>query len=234
MIGRAVPTARHESEQAPPEAVERALASLGALNLRGKLGEGGRSTVHDGVLDGRSVAVKVYKPSAVARHARKHPLDIAAFEHARNLAFYRADGLAPYVAEPVGFVAGPAVWALVQEKLAGRLYYFHFRETGARVDPGFMEHLRRIVERAHAADLFDVDLHSMNVFVVRGPGGEPWPKLFDFNLIPFNERPPNPLVGMLLRTGLMSARARDLRKLRNFHDFRRVERKLLRYYEPGS
>ena len=38
------------------------------------------------------------------------------------------------------------------------------------------------------------------------------------------------LVGLLLRTGLMSPRHRDLRKLRRFHDFRRVEAKLLRFY----
>jgi serine/threonine protein kinase len=196
-----------------------------------RLGEGGRSTVYLGRWRGADVAVKVYKPSAVARHARKHPVPLARFEFERNRAFHEAPGLAAYVARPLAHVVEPGISVTLQERLEGELYYFHYTRLQGRVDPELGVHLARIVELAHAADLYDVDLHAMNVMVVEGPAGKPWPKLFDFNLIPFHERPPNPLVGFLLRTGLMSVRARDLRKLRNFHDFRRVERKLLGFYE---
>jgi hypothetical protein len=220
---------------APPSASEALeLTALGEASVAGRLGEGGRSTVYLANWRGREVALKVYKATAVVRHARKHALPLAEFEYRRNRAFFEAPGLAAYVAEPHAFLSTPGVCAVVQERLHGELYYFHYERHGSRPDPELQAHLARIVGFAHAAGLYDVDLHSMNVMVVAGPDGRPWPKLFDFNLIPFHERPPNPLVGLLLRTGLMSARARDLRKLRNFHDFRRVERKLLKFYRGAD
>jgi hypothetical protein len=83
------------------------------------------------------------------------------------------------------------------------------------------------VSLSHEARLYDIDLHAMNVMVDRKAGG---PKLFDFNQIPFTERPQNPLVGLLLRLGLLGRESRDLRKLARFNNFDRVERKLLKYY----
>jgi hypothetical protein len=219
---------------------EIAFTSLADVRVLRRLGEGGRSTVYLGERAGRPVALKVYKPLAVLRHARKHPVPLARYEHERNRAFHEAPGLAPYVAEPIAFLQTDGVAATLQEPLDGQLYYFHHRETGGRDAGRLLGHLQRILDLAHAARLHDVDMHSMNVMVVRGPDGLPWPKLFDFNLIPFDVRPPNPVVALLLRTGLMGVRHRDQRKLRDFHDFRRVERKLLRFYEgppdgtPGS
>jgi len=225
-----LPAARRALEAAPPAAGELTLTALGDVRVLGRLGEGGRSSVHAGEWRGRSVALKVYKHFAVERHARKHPVPLARYEYERNLAFHSVPGLAAFVAEPLGYFDAAGISALVQERLDGRLYYFHFLAHDRRVDERLMGHLARLLELAHAAGLYDVDLHAMNVMVVDGPDGEPWPKLFDFNLIPFHVRPPNPLIALLLATGLWDARARDLRKLRRFHDFSRVERKLLRFY----
>lgn len=208
-----------------------AITTLGDVRVLGRLGEGGRSTVHRASWHGRDVALKLYKASAVLRHARKHPQHLAEFEYERNAAFWRAPGLARYVAEPLGFLATSGVAAFVQELLCGELYYFYYRRHGERVRPGLQRHVERMVELYHAAGLYDVDLHSMNVMVVEAPDGEPIPKLFDFNLVPFHLHPPNPLVALLLRLGLLTPRARDLRKLREFHDFRRVEARLLQFYE---
>jgi hypothetical protein len=83
------------------------------------------------------------------------------------------------------------------------------------------------VSLSHAAKLYDIDLHAMNVMVDRRAGG---PKLFDFNQIPFTERPQNPFVGFALKLGLLSKESRDLRKLARFNNFDRVERKLLKFY----
>ena len=94
---------------------------------------------------------------------------------------------------------------------------------------GLFDHVRRIVALAHAARLYDVDLHAGNVMVVEEPGGEAVPKLFDFNFIPFYVHPPNPLAALLFRLGIIDLRSRDLRKLERFHDFRRVERTLRRF-----
>ena len=206
------------------------LTALGAVSILERLGEGGRSTVYRAVHLGREVVLKVYKSRAVVRHARKHPLPLPRYEYLRNAAFFAVPGLAEFVAEPFGYFDADGASALVQERLDGELYYFHWKRLEGKVDERLRAQLSRILELAHGAGLYDVDMHAMNVMVVRGDDGRPRAKLFDFNLIPFHVRPPNPLVGLLLRTGLMDARARDLRKLRNFHDFRRVEKKLLGFY----
>lgn len=210
--------------------VELALERLAEVEVLGPLGEGGKSTVYRAAWRGREVALKVYKARAVAHHARKHGQDIAAYEHERNRAFWSAPGLARYVAEPLGYLAAAEVSAFWQELLRGELYYFYYTRRNGQVPPQLFAHVRRMVELYHAAGLYDVDLHAMNVMVVEEPSGEPVPKLFDFNLVPFHVRPRNPFVALLLRTGLMDTRARDLRKLRRFHDFRRIEAKLVGFY----
>ena len=44
------------------------------------------------------------------------------------------------------------------------------------------------------------------------------------------ERPQNPFVGLALKLGLLGRGSRDIRKLANFNNFERVERKLLKFY----
>jgi tRNA A-37 threonylcarbamoyl transferase component Bud32 len=206
------------------------LTGLGDVRILDRLGEGGRSTVYRAQWNGREVALKIYKSLALERHARKHQENLAKYEYARNRAFYEAPGMARYVAEPLGYLATDHVSAFLQEKLDGDLYYFYFRERNGDMPKGLFRHVEKMVALYHKAGLYDVDLHSMNVMVVKD-NGEPIPKLFDFNLIPFHIHPPNKVVGLLLKTGLINLRARDLRKLRNFHDFTRVETKLLKFYE---
>ena len=215
------------TELAPAEL---ALTRLADVEIAEPLGEGGKSTVYRASWHGRDVALKVYKAQAVLHHARKHGQNLAAYEHERNRAFFLAPGLGRYVAEPLGYLATAGVSAFVQELLRGELYYFFYTRRNGRVAPELFAHVRRMVELYHAAGLYDVDLHAMNVMVVEEPSGEPVPKLFDFNLVPFHVRPRNPIVALLLASGLMSERARDLRKLRRFHDFRRIESKLVRFY----
>ena len=124
---------------------------------------------------------------------------------------------------------GPGVSVFVQEKLEGRLYYFDHVARGGSTDAELFAHVENIVRLAHEAELYDVDLHAGNLMVVEGPDGSRMPKLFDFNFIPFYIHPPNPLVGLLLKVGWLDLRSRDLRKLRNFHDFRRFEKKINRF-----
>jgi hypothetical protein len=173
----------------------------------------------------------VYKPAAIARHARKHALPLAEFEHRRNKAFFEARGLAKYVAEPLGFVVEPDFQMSLQECLDGEVYYFAQREHAEIISPRFMEELAELVSLSHAAKLYDIDLHAMNVMVDRRAGS---PKIFDFNQIPFTERPQNPFVGFALKTGLLGKESRDLRKLERFRNFERVERKLLKFYERAE
>jgi tRNA A-37 threonylcarbamoyl transferase component Bud32 len=206
---------------------------LGDIEIVERLGQGGRSTVYHGRWKGRDVVVKMHKTQAVERHIAKNDLELAEFEYRRNQAFYNAPGLRRYIAEPLAYVASGSLSVLIQEWLEGPLYYFYYKENEGRHSESLLAHLGKIVEGSHAAGLYDVDLHSMNVIVVE-ENGEPIPKLFDFNLIPFTEHPPNPFVAIGLRLGLIDPRSRDLRKYKNFHDFRRVEKKLLPFYNEKA
>jgi ubiquinone/menaquinone biosynthesis C-methylase UbiE len=222
-----------ETGHVDPESLKIKLAGteFADLEVKDKLGEGKRSVVYRARWRGRDVGVKVYKPAAIARHSRKHKLPLAEFEHRRNKAFFDARGMSKYVAEPIGFIVEPGFQMSLQECLDGEVYYFAQRDHAAFISPKFMDDLAELVSLSHAADLYDIDLHAMNVMVDRQAGG---PKLFDFNQIPFTERPQNPFVGFALRMGLLGRGSRDLRKLARFNNFERVERKLLKFYKDGS
>ena len=207
------------------------LTALGDARIRAKLGEGVSCIVYDAEWRGRPVALKLYKAGAVERHARLLGEELAEFEYRRNLAFYDAPGLRRFVAKPLAFYTDGCVSAFVQERLTGSLYYFYYKEHGGSVPASLTGDIGRLVESAHAAGLYDIDLHAGNVMVVEEEG-VPVPKLFDFNFIPFYVHPPNPAVWLGLRLRLIDLCSRDVRKLRGFHDFRRFERKLAR--EPAT
>lgn len=210
------------------------LSALGDAEILGKLGEGVTCAVFDARWRGRDVVLKLYKAGAIERHYRLLSEELVEFEWKRNRAFYDAPGLRDYVAEPLAYLTGPGVAAFIQEKLEGRLYYFDYTERGGKVDQAVFEHVKNIVRLSHEAELYDVDLHAGNLMVVRGQDGVGMPKLFDFNFIPFYIHPPNPVTGLLLKLGVLDLRSRDLRKLRNFHDFRRFERKVKRFANADS
>ena len=224
-----------EAGHTDPEALKMKLQGTDYRDLEivDKAGEGKRSVVYRARWRGRDVGVKVYKPAAIASHARKHKLPLAEFEYRRNKAFFEARGLARYVAEPLGFVVQPGFQVSVQELVDGEVYYFAKRGHADFISPRFMEDLAELVKLSHAAQLYDIDLHAMNVMVDRAKGT---PKLFDFNQIPFTERPQNPFVGLALKLGLLGRESRDLRKLARFNNFDRVERKLMKFYpgHPGA
>jgi hypothetical protein len=216
-----------------PESLKKKLAGsqYADLDVTDKLGEGKRSVVYRGRWRGRDVGIKVYKPAAIASHGRKHKLPLAEFEYLRNKAFFEARGMAKYVAEPLGFVVEPGFQMSLQELVDGEVYYFAQRDRADFISPRFMDDLTDLVNLSHEARLYDIDLHAMNVMVDRHKGT---PKLFDFNQIPFTERPQNPFVGLALKLGLLGRESRDLRKLARFNNFDRVERKLLKFYEHSG
>jgi len=214
-----------ERRQIYPESGEGGLelTAIGDVRITGRLGEGVTCVVCRGEWRDRDVTVKLYKASAVEWHARRHHQELAEFEYRRNMEFYEAPGLARYVARPLAYLSTGPVSALVQERLDGILYHRYYRDRNGEVPDSLVEHVRRIIELAHEAGLYDVDLHARNVMVV-SEYGEPIPKLFDFNYIPFHVRPRNPFVALLLKTGWLGRRSRDFRKLREFHDFKRLEK----------
>jgi len=245
VIRRIVPVRRFVSDkwvvlaEAPHDepAFDRDLATarlrgteLDGAEIVGTFGEGRRSTVYRALWRGREIALKVYKRSAIATHERKLGGSIARFEHLRNRRFHEVAGLERYVARPLACVVTPGIQATAQEPVEGELYYFLHRREAGRVPASFTAHLERLLELSFAAGLYDIDLHAMNVLVAREPSGELVPRLFDFNLIPFTERAQNPIVGWLLRRGWIARESRDRRRLKKFHDFRHIERRLLKFH----
>jgi SAM-dependent methyltransferase len=228
--------ATHDQPAFEPGLAEEGLrgTDLEGVKIVGRFGEGRRSIVYRARWQDRDVALKVYKDTAIATHARKNPQPIAEFEFSRNSRFFSVPGLDRYVAQPLAFAVTPEVQAIAQEPIDGELYYFFHRERQGEVPDSFEGHLREILRLSHGAGLYDVDLHSMNVFVARESGGELVPKLFDFNLIPWTLRPQNPFVGWLMRLGLLSKESRDRRRMRRFDDFRHVEDRLLKFYKLGE
>ena len=203
---------------------------IGEVRVQEKLGEGGRSVVYGGEWRGRQVALKVYKPKGIKNHDKRHRLNIAEFEFRRNKAFYELPGLSEYIAQPLHYMVKPDICAMIQERLNGPLYYFYYREHKGKISPGFRQHLQTITKLAHEAGLFDVDMHAFNV-IVDESSGEPIPKLFDFNLIPFHERPGLSMSKFLLKLGLADKTTRDKRLLKNFDRVARREKKLVKYFE---
>lgn len=206
------------------------LTALGPLRVLERIASGKVTTVYRAELDGHEVALKIFKPRSIRRHATRHALNIAEFEFERNRAFAEAPGLGRYAAVPIGFIHTPGISAMVQELVDGELYYDASRRRGGPL-PQVFDHIRRIVELAHACELYDLDLHAMNVFVVN-EGGEQLPRLFDFNRIPFYQHPRNPLEAFALKAGIIDRGSRDRRKLRQFHDFEHLERRRGRGISP--
>ena len=228
--------ATHDEAAFEPRLAEERLrgTDLDGVRITGKYGEGRRSIVYRAHWKDRVIALKVFKREAIATHARKSTQAIAEFEHTRNSQFYSVRGLDRYVAQPLAFAVTEDVQAIAQEPISGELYYFFHRQRDGDVPPSFAGHLQEILKLSHNAGLYDIDLHSMNLLVAREPDGEFVPKLFDFNLIPFTIRPQNPLIGWLLSVGLMSKESRDRRRLRSLDDFRHVEKRLLKFYNPND
>ena len=203
---------------------------IGDVRIQEKLGEGGRSVVYGGEWGGRQVALKLYKPEGIKNHNKRHQLSIAEYEFQRNKAFYELPGLSEYIAQPLHLMVKPDVCAMIQERLKGPLYYFYFRERKGEISDIFRQHLQTIISLSHNAGMFGVDMHAFNV-IVDESSGEPIPKLFDFNLIPFHQRPGISMSKVLLKLGLVNKATRDKRLLKNFDKVAKREKKLAKYFE---
>ena len=167
-VGGAGRVRPHRSRRASPIKLEG--TQYADLEVTEKLGEGKRSMVYRANWRGREVGLKVYKPAAIANHARKHKLPLAEFEHRRNKAFFEARGMSKYVAEPLGSSSSPGFQMSLQECLDGEVYYFAQRDHADFISPRFMDDLAELVNLSHEAQLYDIDLHAMNVMVDRQAG----------------------------------------------------------------
>jgi serine/threonine protein kinase len=188
------------------------------LPIAGLIGEGKRSRVWRVRWQAGDGVLKLYRPEAAGKHLRRHGTALARYEYRRNLKLYSAPGLAAHVARPLAFVSNGPVQALVQEYVDGVLFETYRKTAAEPLLRALVASLTDIVGRAHAAGVYDLDLHPNNVLVTDGHGDGPQLKLYDFNKIPFHEHSPNPLAALLLRLGVIRPESRDLRRLHLFTD----------------
>ncbi|HZF15628.1 MAG TPA: hypothetical protein VE046_06765 [Steroidobacteraceae bacterium] len=213
------------------DAIAPALAGtrLANLDVGAAIGAGSRCTVHAARWRGVDRALKVYKPSAVAKHTRHNPLPLAEYEFSSNGEYRAAPALAPYVAEPIDFLVTPTLQLFVQERLRGPLYYFWYQRASAAERERMHGHIDRMVAEAHRARIYGINLQALNVIVVSDARGEPLPKLFDFNRLPRHVHHSNRFLGLAVKLGLLTPERLDYMTLARFHDFRALERKIRQY-----
>ena len=190
------------------------MKTLGDLEILCSLGVGRRCRAYLVQRQGRLLVAKVYRRSAVTRHASRHTEHLACFEFRRNLALRRIEGLAPFVAEPVDLLVVGQRQIFLQEYVDGvRLKHFCENAT-AFVRQELFTQLRGVVAQAHRAGHYDLDLHPDNLLIVECEPGMPRVVLYDFNKIPYHLAPPNALFGWMVMLGLIDPCDRDLRYLR--------------------
>lgn len=196
------------------EYLQSTVDALERCTILGQIGGGRRCAVMRARTDeGRDIVLKYFSPEATAKHARYHPVPLARFEFERNAALHRVEGLQGCIARPLGFVAVEERQVLAQEFVEGVELGAFIRSAAEAEARAVAAELARIVSVAHAAGVFDLDLHPANVLVIRHETREPSVALFDFNKIPYHLKPPNPLARLLVTCGIIGPRSRDLRRL---------------------
>ena len=189
------------------------------LRIGNVLGEGQRCIVYAGTYQGEPVAVKAYRADMMQKCRRRYGITRSAFEFQRNTDIYAIESLRRFVAKPIAlFGEGDGFsHAFVQERIDG----VRLRGLLDRVGqvPAETQHsLRMIVDAAHRAGIYDLDLCANNILVHRTHDG--WqPLLFDFNMMPLYLFGRSPLTTLLYRFGLRKPWGRDLRHLADFADW---------------
>lgn len=179
------------------------------LEIGPVLGRGARSMGYSAKLDGRDVAVKIYRPKFVEKFRRKYGLEIAQFEFDRNAAFRAVPGLKEFSAEPLMVLDENDGYspAFVQSIARGTPLNIKIRELGY-LPPRILELGRQIIDKANAAGLHDLDMSDPNIMVYE-ENGEWNITIYDFNLMPQYLFAPNPFVSLFYKLGLRKKSGRD-------------------------
>lgn len=159
----------------------------------------------------QDLILKAYHARSVAKHAQYSGGSLARYEHERNSALRSIPALAGFIAAPLGFVSEPRLELFLQERVFGEPLPAFMRTCSSAAHERLLDDLRMVIEHAHRAGIFDLDLQPSNIIVQRNVDGSARPVLFDFNKIPYHVRPPNPVAGWLMRLGLIDRHSRDYR-----------------------
>lgn len=174
-----------------------------------RIGEGGRTCTYRARLEGRPVALKVYRAAVMARYRWRFKINLAQFEHDRNLAFWNNPALRPYTVEPLRLLGVTDDYspAFVQAWAEGERLTDYVARHGI-VPAGILAAGYELMRTAHAAGLYDLDLNAGNI-KLRESGGRLLPVIYDFNLLPQHRYAPNPFRALSFRLGLRYPGYRD-------------------------
>ncbi len=173
------------------------------------IGQGRRSCTYRAHYQGRQVALKVYRQQYLRRYHWRFGLQLAQFEHDRNLAFWNSPALRPYVVEPLRVLreADGHSPAFVQAWAEG-IGLLDLTKREGYVPAETLAAGYRIVQSAAAIGLHDLDISPGNIKLRKTEAG--WmPLIYDFNLLPQHLYAPNPFRWLSLRLGLRHPGHRD-------------------------
>jgi hypothetical protein len=182
-------------------------------------GHGRRSVTWRASLEGETIALKVYRQAFVDKYQQRFKVNIAQFEHDRNLAFYGVEGLKIFSAKPLGLIGIDDGYSLcfLQEFIDGPTLV-ELAKSNHGLPQSVLDAGRLICEEAEAAGLHDLDIFFKNV-MVRQISGQWLPVLHDFNLLPQYQFPPNPFLAIAYMTGVRKKSHRDWRCLKGWKAF---------------
>jgi hypothetical protein len=141
------------------------------LEVGAPLGAGSRCTVYAARFGGIDRALKLYKPRAAIKHVRHDARPLAQYEFESNKEYCECAALAEFVAEPIDYLVTPTVQFFLQERLTGPLYYFWYQRATQAERVRMRAHIDRMVEEAHRARIYGINLQALNVIVVPGRPG---------------------------------------------------------------
>lgn len=185
-----------------PVEVSRAIEALGGVQLPdtvgllGVAGEGSRAVVFRASHRGETVALKVYRPEAVATYRERHGCNIAVYEMSRNRAFRKVQELTPFSARPILVLGhdGQQSVSFMQEFIDGETLADFGRSHGG-IPASVLEAGEIIAREAKRAGLEGFSLDYRDV-MVRQQAGRWLPVIQDFNQPPAGETGGKGLMGL--------------------------------------
>jgi hypothetical protein len=189
------------------------------IKLGKLLGKGRRCTAFAAEYAGEQVAVKTYRIEAMTKCQHRYGMTAPAFEHSRNSDLYGIEAIRRFIARPIAvFGEGDGYsHAFIQQLVEGISLNTLIEQLGA-VPPETVAALQTVVNEAHGAGLYDLDLGPKNIRV-RGTS-EGWqPMLFDFNMLPQYLATRSPVAVLLYKVGVLKPWNRDRRQMKGFEDW---------------
>lgn len=177
------------------------------------IGQGRRSCTYRARYEGRIVVLKVYRQTYFKRYQWRFGIHLAAFEYARNRAFWDNPALRPYTVEPLRVLGvNDGYSAAFVQSWAEGISLDELVQQNGYAPAQILAAGYRLVAIAGADGLHDLDISPGNIKLRKTADG--WlPLIYDFNLLPQHLYAPNPVRWLSLRLGWRHPGYRDFTAL---------------------